>query len=87
LGFGFTHNTDNFNDSVICSSYKTLETMQDKVRHQMELVEKLRAADTSDTARLIIERHFMRDMKGNLRKFSMQGFRCVECNEIMRRRR
>jgi len=85
VGIGFTHNTDNFNDSVICSSYKTLETMQDKVRHQMELVEKLRAADTSDTARLIIERHFMRDMKGNLRKFSMQGFRCVECNEIMRR--
>jgi DNA polymerase II large subunit len=24
-------------------------------------------------------------MRGNLRKFSMQGFRCVECNEIMRR--
>ena len=59
--------------------------MQDKVDHQMALAEKLRAADTSDTARLIIERHFMRDMRGNLRKFSMQGFRCVECNEIMRR--
>jgi DNA polymerase II large subunit len=24
-------------------------------------------------------------MKGNLRKFSMQGFRCVACNEIYRR--
>ena len=85
VGIGFTHNTGNFNYSVICSSYKTLETMQDKVDHQMALAEKLRAADTSDTARLIIERHFMRDMRGNLRKFSMQGFRCVECNEIMRR--
>ncbi len=85
VGVGFTHDTDNFNHGVICSSYKLLETMQDKVRHQMELVEKLRAADTSDTARLIIERHFMRDIRGNLRKFSMQGFRCVECNEIMRR--
>ena len=51
----------------------------------MELVEKIRAADTTDTARLIIERHFIRDMRGNLRKFSMQGFRCVACNEIMRR--
>ena len=51
----------------------------------MELVEKLRAADEADTARLMIERHFIRDMRGNLRKFSMQGFRCVACNEIMRR--
>ncbi|MFH1608078.1 MAG: DNA polymerase II large subunit [archaeon] len=84
-GFGYTHDTHDFNEGVVCSSYKTLATMQDKVRHQMELVEKIRAADTSDTARLIIERHFMRDMKGNLRKFSQQGFRCVACNEIMRR--
>jgi DNA polymerase II large subunit len=59
--------------------------MQDKVGHQMELVEKLRSADTSDTARLVIERHFIRDMRGNLRRFSMQDFRCVACNEILRR--
>ncbi len=85
VGFGFTHDTFDFNDGVLCSSYKTSPTMMDKVNRQMELVEKIRAANTSDTARLIIDRHFMRDMKGNLRKFSMQGFRCVACNEIMRR--
>jgi len=85
IGLGFTHDTDNFNNGVRCSSYKLLATMQDKVRHQMELVERLRAVDTSDIARLIIERHFIRDMRGNLRKFSMQGFRCVSCNEILRR--
>ena len=85
VNVGYTHDTSNFNEGVGCSNYKLLETMQDKVRHQMELVEKIRAVDTSDTARLIIERHFLRDMKGNLRKFSMQGFRCVVCNEIMRR--
>ncbi len=85
VGMGYTHDTSNFNDGVNCSSYKTLETMQDKVHHQMGLVEKIRAVDTSDTARLIIDRHFLRDLKGNLRKFSMQGFRCVACNEIMRR--
>ena len=51
----------------------------------MALGEKLRGVDTQDTARLVIERHFIRDMRGNLRKFSMQGFRCVDCNEIMRR--
>jgi len=85
VGIGHTHNTDNFNDGVLCSSYKLLATMQDKVYHQMDLVEKIRAVDTSDTAKLIIDRHFLKDLKGNLRKFSMQGFRCVKCNEIMRR--
>ncbi|MDO8529019.1 MAG: DNA polymerase II large subunit, partial [Nanoarchaeota archaeon] len=82
---GFTHNTSNFNDGVVCSSYKLLASMQEKVEHQMRLVEKIRAVDTSDTARLIIERHFMKDLKGNLRKFSTQDFRCVACNEILRR--
>ena len=85
IGLGFTHNTDDFNEGVVCSSYKTLETMQDKVDHQMQLIEKIRAVDTTDAARLIIDRHFLKDLKGNLRKFSMQTFRCVACNEIMRR--
>jgi len=85
VGAGYTHDTSNFNKGVVCSNYKLLSTMQDKVKRQMELVEKIRAADTSETAKLVIERHFIRDLKGNLRKFSMQGFRCVACNEIMRR--
>ncbi len=85
VGAGFTHDTDNFNEGVLCSSYKRLLTMKDKVNHEMELVEKLRSVDTSDVARLIIDRHFIRDMRGNLRKFSMQEFRCVSCNEIIRR--
>ena len=29
--------------------------------------------------------HFMKDLKGNLRRFSTQDFRCVACNEILRR--
>lgn len=82
---GFTHDTPNFNYGIVCSSYKFLGTMQEKVEHQMNLVEKLRGVDTSDTARLIIEKHFIKDMRGNLRGFSMQTFRCVECNEILRR--
>ncbi|MFH1365468.1 MAG: DNA polymerase II large subunit [archaeon] len=85
VNIGFTHNTSNFNEGVACSSYKLLATMQEKVNHQMTLVEKIRAVDTADTAKLIIDRHFLRDIKGNLRKFSTQGFRCVECNEVMRR--
>lgn len=85
VGIGHTHETSDFNEGVTCSSYKLLATMQEKVAHQMGLVEKIRAVNTADTAKLIIDRHFLRDLKGNLRKFSMQGFRCVACNEIMRR--
>jgi len=85
VNLGYTHDTSNINEGVVCSNYKLLATMQEKVQHQMELVEKIRAVNTSETARLIIERHFIKDMKGNLRRFSMQEFRCVACNEIMRR--
>ena len=85
VDIGFTHDTDDFNEGVLCSSYKKFATMREKVDHQMRLVEKIRAVDTSDTAKLIIERHFIRDMRGNLRKFSMQQFRCVACNESIRR--
>nr|MBC8435151.1 DNA polymerase II large subunit [archaeon] len=82
---GFTHDTTNFNEGVLNSSYKILPTMKEKVGSQMELVGKIRAVDTSDVARLIIERHFIRDIRGNLRKFSHQQFRCVACNEKFRR--
>lgn len=83
--FGFTHDTSNINKGVLCSSYKTLPTMQDKLLSQMELAEKLRSVDPADVATLVIEKHFMKDLKGNLRKFSMQKFRCVACNEKFRR--
>ncbi len=84
-GYGFTHNTTNFNKAVMCSQYKLLPTMKEKVLGQMEIARRLRGVDEDDVARLIIERHFMRDIKGNLRKFSMQKFRCVKCNESFRR--
>jgi DNA polymerase II large subunit len=82
---GFTHDTENFNQGATCSSYKTLPTMKDKVEAQMDLCVKLRSVDQGDVARLIIDRHFMKDLKGNLRKFSQQNFRCGKCNTIFRR--
>ncbi|MDD5193397.1 MAG: DNA polymerase II large subunit [Candidatus Nanoarchaeia archaeon] len=82
---GFTHDTNNFNQGTTCSSYKTLPTMKDKVFSQMLLCTKLRSVDQADVARLIIDRHFMKDLKGNLRKFTQQNFRCGKCNEIFRR--
>ncbi len=82
---GFTFDTFNFNLGVLNGSYKVLPTMKEKVGSQMELVSKIRAVDTEDVARLVIERHFIRDIRGNLRKFARQQFRCVSCNEKFRR--
>ncbi len=83
--FGFTHPVDDINHGVRCSAYKSIETMEGKVKGQLEIAMKLRAVDQDDVARLVIDRHFIRDIKGNLRKFSTQEFRCVKCNEKYRR--
>jgi len=84
-GMGFTHEISNINVGIKCSAYKTIPTMEEKLKGQMELSEKIRAVDESDVARLVIEKHFLKDTKGNLRKFSMQKFRCSICNHIYRR--
>ncbi|NQU98386.1 DNA polymerase II large subunit [Candidatus Woesearchaeota archaeon] len=84
-GYGFTHTTSNINDGVLCSAYKTLPSMKDKLKGQMDLAEKIKATDATDVARLVIEKHFLKDTKGNLRKFSSQKFRCVKCNAKYRR--
>lgn len=84
-GMGFTHDIDDINHTVKCSAYKTLPSMQEKLFGQMEIAEKVRAVETKDVATLVIEKHFLKDTKGNLRKFSMQEFRCVKCNTKYRR--
>ena len=85
MGLGFTHDTSDINKGVICSAYKTLPSMELKLKGQMNIAEKINAVYESDVARLVIEKHFLKDTKGNLRKFSMQQFRCVKCNEKFRR--
>jgi DNA polymerase II large subunit len=84
-GQGFTHDVSDINFGVVYSAYKKLPTMQEKVVGQMELAGKIRAVNEHDVAQLVIDRHFLRDIKGNLRKFSSQQFRCVDCNEKYRR--
>jgi len=84
-GMGFTHHTSDFNTGIFCSQYKLLPSMQEKLQGQMDLAVKLRCVNQADVARLVIEKHFLRDIKGNFRKFSQQQFRCVKCNEKYRR--
>jgi DNA polymerase II large subunit len=82
---GFTHGTNDINAGVLYSAYKSLPSMEEKLKGQMELAIKIRAVDAADVARLVIEKHFIKDTKGNLRKFSTQEFRCVTCNTKYRR--
>ncbi len=84
-GMGYTHPVENFNKGVQCSAYKTLPSMEEKLIGQMEIAKKVRAVDLDDVAKLVIQKHFLKDIKGNLRKFSTQQFRCVKCNEKYRR--
>ena len=83
--FGFTHTVDNINKGIRCSAYKTQPSMAEKLMGQMEIAKRVRAVDMDDVAKLVIQKHFLKDIKGNLRKFSMQRFRCVKCNEKFRR--
>jgi DNA polymerase II large subunit len=85
INIAFTHDTNDFNTGVINSSYKLIPTMQEKVQRMMDVAGKLRAVDAGDVAKLVIDRHFIRDIRGNLRKFSQQQFRCVKCNAKFRR--
>lgn len=84
-GLGYTHELNNLNSGVLCSAYKTLPSMEEKLKGQMVLAEKIRAVDADDVARLVIEKHLLKDIRGNLRKFSNQQFRCVKCNSKYRR--
>ena len=80
----FTHDTE-IGLGVKESAYKSLKTMQDKVRAQMSLAERIRAVDEHDVAERVLTCHFLPDIIGNLRAFSRQEFRCVNCNAKYRR--
>jgi DNA polymerase II large subunit len=84
-GLKFSFDTSNIAAGPHSSRYKTLETMEEKTSAQLGLAEKIRAVDERDVAERLIEHHFIPDLKGNIRTFASQDFRCVACNSIHRR--
>ncbi len=82
---GFTHDTESIALGVKESAYKSLKTMKDKVTAQMSLAERIIAVDEHDVAERVLKCHFLPDIIGNLRAFSRQEFRCVNCNAKYRR--
>ena len=82
---GFTHETTNIDDGPDQSEYVTLDEMSEKTRAQLKLGEKISAVDENNVAELLLQKHFLPDIRGNLRSFSKQKMRCVDCNEKFRR--
>jgi len=84
-GFGFTLPVSDINMGNRESTYKKLGRMIDKLNSQLSLAEKIDAVDARRVAWKVLTTHFMRDIAGNLRAFSTQGFRCRGCNKKFRR--
>ncbi|MEE6210234.1 DNA-directed DNA polymerase II large subunit [Salarchaeum sp. III] len=84
-GFDHTHDTSNIALGPDLSAYKTLGSMMEKMDAQLELARKLRAVDETDVAERVIEYHFLPDLIGNLRAFSRQETRCLDCGKKYRR--
>lgn len=84
-GFSYTVPVSNINMGNRESAYKKLGRMTDKLSSQLQLAEKIEAVDAKRVALIVLTTHFMRDISGNLRAFSTQGFRCKSCNKKFRR--
>lgn len=65
--------------------YVQLTNMKEKVDAELGLMGKIVAVDVRNATERIILSHFFPDLYGNLRKFSKQKFRCVDCGMKFRR--
>ena len=80
-----THPGGGVDDGVLRTAYVELASIPEKIDIQFRLQERLRPVDKRDAAERLILSHFIPDLYGNLRSFSRQTFRCVNCNTIFRR--
>jgi DNA polymerase II large subunit len=84
-GFGHTVEATRIDAGPENSAYKILPSMDEKTTAQLEIGRKTRAVDESDVAERVVESHFLPDLIGNLRAFTQQEFRCLDCNKKFRR--
>jgi DNA polymerase II large subunit len=83
--FGFTHETSSITIESPRSAYSTLETLADKIAKQVEVAEKIEAVSARQVVESIIKTHLIRDIMGNMKKYSTQSFKCRACNRTLRR--
>ena len=84
-GFGFTHGTNNCADGPKHNPYNTIDSMREKTMAQFALGTTLYSVDNKMQSSRLINRHLIRDMRGNLRAFGQQKVRCTKCGRSYRR--
>ncbi len=85
LNSGYSTGTIDIGSGVKVCSYKTIDSMEEKIERQLSLARRIRAVDADDVASRVLNSHFLPDMYGNFRKFFSQEFRCTKCNTKYRR--
>lgn len=83
--YGFTNDTQTITIKRSRSAYPTLKTLTEKVSKQIEVAEKIQAVSTKEVVESIIKTHLLRDIIGNMRKYSSQSFKCRGCGRTFRR--
>ena len=84
-GFGYTHDTNDCAEGPKNNPYNTLESMRQKTMVQFALGTTLYSVNNKEQSSKLIDRHLIRDMRGNLRAFGQQKVRCTKCGESYRR--
>jgi len=83
--YGFTHSTSSITIKSPRSAYSTLTTLSDKIAKQIEVAEKIEAVSAKQVVESIIKTHLIRDIMGNMKKYSTQSFKCRACSRTLRR--
>ena len=83
--FGYNIPTEDINEGPTTTAYKLYETMDEKFEAQLNLAKLIKPVNAKNVAEKVLTTHFTPDILGNLRKFSVQGFRCGKCNTKFRR--
>ncbi len=83
--YGFTHGTGSITIRAPRSAYSTLTTLNEKIAKQIEVAEKIQAVSAKQVVESIIKTHLIRDIAGNMKKYSTQSFKCRACGHSLRR--
>jgi DNA polymerase II large subunit len=81
----YSHSVESILDGTHVSTYKALKTMEDKVKTQLSVEDKIQSVNVADIAERLLSTHFLRDLLGNLRAFTSQTMRCSKCTRKYRR--
>lgn len=85
VGQKFTHDTRDCSEGPANNPYNTLDSMRQKTMAQFALGDCLQSVDNKEQSSRLIQRHLIRDMRGNLRAYGQQKVRCPKCGGKYRR--